>query len=542
MKSTLLYLVFFCCTLLIGNVAVANIPANRQKNRNVEEEFCQNFPLNKECAKFISEDMETFCIDHPLDKRCEEKERLLSQQDSFFCSLMPNLKQSSHCKVLVKNEQIIAYLEPNDASNSEQERREIVISKQDIFSFHSQWWLAGVGDRQNSAGMFTEIQIGYLLNNPQEENKSNFLTISAEAILPTNLYLVKGFSNENMPKIVEKLEPWLYHNPDIATLAPLFKPKFNNTNTQVSQNIKRLLDTKECPRCNLAGADLSGTTLAGANLEGTNLEGTNLEGADLRKAYLIGADLNNANLYEANLGNSILMSSSLENSDLEGANLQAANIKFANLNNANLTQARLNADGLNITQLQNASLINADLTEANLSCANLDSANLKNADLTRANVKSCAPKIPIKKGDISSFLLNKAKISTPLSDLKDGLSVISSALAIFSSMSGSGNNTGSLSNLENLEMRSLDFVGYTNLSNANLNGANLAEANLDSANLFNSNLSNAILNSVDLQDTDLSNSNLIESQINNSELEKAFLCNTIMPNFSIERSGCINSE
>ena len=536
MRLTLLSTISLCFTLLTGNMAIATRPVHRQEDKNTEVEFCKKTPLNKRCVNFIPEDIETFCINYPLDKRCKETERLLHQQDSFYCTVQPDFQLSNYCKILVEDERIAIYLKPIDSLSNDQERTEIIINKQDIFSFHSQWWLADVGDRKNSVGMFTKIQIGYLLNNSKEENESNFLTISADVSSSTNLYQVNGFSNENLPKMVEKLEPWLYYNPDVAEISKLLKPESNNT--QVATNIQRLLDTKECPKCNLAGADLSEANLIGANLAGANLAGANLEKADLRQAYLIGSNFNNANLYQANLGNSILMLSSLENSNLSKSNLQAANIKFVNLNNADLTQAKLNADGLNVTQLQNASLINANLTEANLSCANLDSVNLENANLTKANVGKCTPKIIIRKGDISGYLLNKAKVSTPLSDLGDGLSVVSSALTILSSMSGSRNNLNSISNLENVGLRSLDFIGHTNLRNANLSGANLTEANLNSANLFNSNLSNSILNSVEVEDTDFSNANLIEAQINNLNLEKSFLCNTVMPDFSLGKNDC----
>ncbi|MDJ0591906.1 MAG: pentapeptide repeat-containing protein [Pleurocapsa sp. MO_226.B13] len=228
----------------------------------------------------------------------------------------------------------------------------------DVFSLNSQWWLADVASQEESVGMFADIQLGYLLNNSQGDNKSRFLIISANKDRDKG----EGFSNENIPKILEQLEPWLYYQPDISAIAQQLKLEPNNSDTQVASNIQRLLDTKECPRCNLTNADLEGANLKGANLEGANLEGANLEGAKLKRAYLLGANLNNANLYKANLENSIMLLASLENSDLGNANLQAANLKYANLNNADLTQAKLDGNGLNVTQLQNANLINANLT------------------------------------------------------------------------------------------------------------------------------------------------------------------------------------
>lgn len=56
-------------------------------------------------------------------------------------------------------------------------------------------------------------------------------------------------------------------------------------------HLKRLLETKQCPGCDLRNADLRG-----ANLSYADLRGANLSNADLRGANLTGADLRGANL------------------------------------------------------------------------------------------------------------------------------------------------------------------------------------------------------------------------------------------------------
>ena len=53
--------------------------------------------------------------------------------------------------------------------------------------------------------------------------------------------------------------------------------------------IKQLLTTKKCPKCDLGGADLKNADLAGADLReaeltDAKLDGANLQGADLRQA------------------------------------------------------------------------------------------------------------------------------------------------------------------------------------------------------------------------------------------------------------------
>jgi uncharacterized protein YjbI with pentapeptide repeats len=71
----------------------------------------------------------------------------------------------------------------------------------------------------------------------------------------------------------------------------------------VQQNqIKQLLQTKQCPECNFSNANLKGLDLQGFNLQGANLEGANLSGAKLANAKLKNANLNRANLTGADLG------------------------------------------------------------------------------------------------------------------------------------------------------------------------------------------------------------------------------------------------
>ena len=63
-----------------------------------------------------------------------------------------------------------------------------------------------------------------------------------------------------------------------------------------SDHLKRLLETKQCPKCDLSYADLRG-----ANLSYADLRGANLSHADLRGANLTGANLRGANLQGAKL-------------------------------------------------------------------------------------------------------------------------------------------------------------------------------------------------------------------------------------------------
>lgn len=69
--------------------------------------------------------------------------------------------------------------------------------------------------------------------------------------------------------------------------------------------VKQLLETKQCPECNLSNVNLKGMDLQGFNLQGANLENANLSGAKLANANLKNANLNKANLTGADIGCSV---------------------------------------------------------------------------------------------------------------------------------------------------------------------------------------------------------------------------------------------
>lgn len=79
--------------------------------------------------------------------------------------------------------------------------------------------------------------------------------------------------------------------------ASKYIPDLNKQN-----QVKQLLETKQCPECNLSNVNLKGMDLQGFNLQGANLEGANLSGAKLANANLKNANLNKANLTGADLG------------------------------------------------------------------------------------------------------------------------------------------------------------------------------------------------------------------------------------------------
>lgn len=80
------------------------------------------------------------------------------------------------------------------------------------------------------------------------------------------------------------------------------------------QDLKKLIATKRCTQCALAGADLAGLNLRAVDLVNSDLRNADLRGTDLSQANLAGSNLAGANLQGANLDNA-----NLDNTNLRGA-------------------------------------------------------------------------------------------------------------------------------------------------------------------------------------------------------------------------------
>ena len=182
------------------------------------------------------------------------------------------------------------------------------------------------------------------------------------------------------PKVVEekvtipKVEPVVVETPKVIP-----KKIAKKKAAIIKSNLKKLLDTKKCPNCDLSKANLSGVDLSKANLKNANLSGANLYGANLSNANLKKANLSGANLKKARMNLAKLHGANLSDTNLEEASLSMAIFIRAKLRNANLHRADLGMANLN-----GADLTDANLTEANLMFAKLNRAKLNRANLTRA--------------------------------------------------------------------------------------------------------------------------------------------------------------
>ncbi len=144
----------------------------------------------------------------------------------------------------------------------------------------------------------------------------------------------------------------------------VIRKEFVPAEKELSQAHQQLVDSGECPGCDLSGIDLTGTKLKGVNLEGADLSGANLQEVNLK-----GANLKGANLRSARLTDAILIKADLEDADLSDANLHWADLSRANLKNANMERA----------YLIKAFLYKADLTGANMTGVQSQRATFEDA-------------------------------------------------------------------------------------------------------------------------------------------------------------------
>jgi len=149
-------------------------------------------------------------------------------------------------------------------------------------------------------------------------------------------------------------------------------------------------ESKDCPGCTLAGADLRYRDLTGADLTGANLDTANLNAADLTLADFTGADLSGALLYRARGSQPIFDKATLDGArlgdiELRRARFAGASLKKADLGGARLNDAVLSGAALAGSYFYQASFLRAQFDDAQAVGANFTEANLRQASLARAN-------------------------------------------------------------------------------------------------------------------------------------------------------------
>lgn len=147
-------------------------------------------------------------------------------------------------------------------------------------------------------------------------------------------------------------------------------------------DLKRLIETKECPGCDLQSADLRRLDLSGANLAGANLQDANFFYAVLDGANLSGADLRSSNLAYVSalprltdrrdsLGQQIEIPALFVGADLTGALLTYADFSGADMREANFFEAYVFSTRFIYSQLQHTNFDATFVHDVDLRGANL---------------------------------------------------------------------------------------------------------------------------------------------------------------------------
>ena len=197
---------------------------------------------------------------------------------------------------------------------------------------------------------------------------------------------------------------------------------------------------------------------------------------------------------------------------LVGINVAGENLEAIDLSGKNLTDA----------DLSGANLAGAILIQATLVRANLAEANLENADMGY----QLELEVPRRLEDAWQLLEDPFSTgqatNLEAANLRDA------------NLSGVGLQRANLrrSNLRGANLVNADLVD-ADIAVADLTNANLANADLTDVALIGANLTNADLTNADLTGADLSNADLT-----NADLTGAILCQTTMPDGSINQDRC----
>lgn len=147
-------------------------------------------------------------------------------------------------------------------------------------------------------------------------------------------------------------------------------------------DLQRLLETGECPGCNLQGADLRRLDLTGVNLEGANLKKANLFYTVLDGANLSGTNLQSANMAYARAiplvtdamdetGESVVIPA-----QFIGANLASALMNYADFSGAEMMEA----------DFEEAYIFKTQFVGSQLQRTNFEITFVHDVDLTDANL------------------------------------------------------------------------------------------------------------------------------------------------------------
>jgi len=239
-----------------------------------------------------------------------------------------------------------------------------------------------------------------------------------------------------------------------------------------AQHLQQLLETNNCPNCDLQGVILEHEHLAGADLSGANLESAIFFNVNLERANLTGANLQYAEFNK---------------SEMQRCQLQNANLQFAKFRRTDFERSQFKNANLSHTQIRNSTFKEANLTNAIMKNASIIGADFKEVQATGLNLSGS--KIIGVDMDYSEFQYSIWK------DVK----------LIAVDLSGS--------NFLGAQMQNLSFNG------GNLRSANFMNANLSNATLFNGNFSMIKFINTNLQQAEISFGDLRKSEFTGAKID-----------------------
>lgn len=441
-------------------IPMLGVSLTHAQNKEIDRELynlCSQFPMNSRCRGFN--------VPIPLEQRSGYEAECLFQ--------FSETERNGDCKVAVTNEGLSVYLEqgePLELLDNQRPSRELKIPANQILALGYQQW-SGEGFSSRVGSNFWTIEAGFVVepSSPQN-NRSNVLRIFASEKFRDSINQLASLSVSTKTLL----------NRDVVAQIGMVE-----STGDTSQQVKQLLKTRKCIRCDLRGANLEDADLEQVNLEGANLQGAKLAKADLRRAYLVGANLSGASLNQANLAAAKLILTDLSEADLQDASLQGASLQRANLQGASLIATKLTAP----TTMQDANLRNAIARSSRLDGANLERADLQGANLENASLR----RVDVPVDPFTNKTFSRALVGT-----------------IFDP-----------AGLPTSRTRSFRFK--TNLSGANLTAANLSGARL----------SHVLLSKAELREA-----NLMGAKIDDTNLTDSNICGATMPDGSRSGQNC----
>ena len=303
-----------------------------------------------------------------------------------------------------------------------------------------------------------------------------------------------------------------------------------------------ILEGADLTDANLTGFDLSGRDLTGTILRGADLSDKDLTGTILRGADLTDAVLPNAYLSGKDFKNTIFNGVDLSGKDLSETDFESASFKNTNLKNANLSGAKfleVNLTNIKNKSLAGANLFNTAIPYSNLSGVNLDGAFLGSNNFQYTNLSGLDFTVISEKSMNGSTFegadLSDANFEGIVFNNKDDLGKIKIDNIVLTGAAYLADK--SFTELSQILWKlkafniwvvgkqvigndlALQFITFTDFSNANLQNVNFSNADLASAllkdaDLTNANLSNVILTGANLTNATLNDVLLVEAILN----------------------------